>query len=40
MEHYWHMLEMTEEDNFQVDHLHMHSEVEPVMEAVDNLAVG
>ena len=39
MEHYLHMLVMKEEDNFQVDHLHMHFEAELEMEVVDNLVV-
>ena len=34
------MLETTEGDNFQVDHLRMHFEVELEMEVVDNLVAG
>lgn len=39
-EHYLHMLVMKEEDNFLVDHHHMHFVVELEMEVVDNLVVG
>lgn len=40
MGHYLRTLETREGGNFQVDHLHMHFEVELEMEVAGNLAVG